>query len=333
MVYVRADGNNKIGMGHMMRCMAIAREIVKKGEKVTFLLADDSPAETLEDAGFSYIVLHTDYTDMESEKESLEKLPLKDTKFLVDSYFVTNTYFQMLKEYGIVFYIDDVAKFDYHVDCVINGNIYGDKLEYNAPLVLGGYRYAPIRSEFLEAREHCTPRNLLITTGGSDPYFLTESILKRLLEDTQLSRESMDVVCGKFSDSYEKLLEMTKDMPSITIHKNVSNMWELMQRAKVAVTAGGTTMTELSAMGIPMVCFSFVDNQDRIVDTFLKEGYVYYGGFYQEKKEILVEEVVASLKELVTKETLRKEYAEKLQKLVDGKGSQRIAEAILKYAR
>lgn len=333
MIYVRADGNNKIGMGHIMRCMAIATEVKKQGEEVTFLLADDTPVEAIENAGFSYVVLNTDYEKMETEETVLEKIVVSKAKFLVDSYFVTNEYFHMLKKYGPVFYIDDVAKFDYEVDCVINGNIYGDRIGYKVPLVLGGYQYAPIKSVFLEAKEKCKPERILITTGGSDPYFLTEAIVNEILKDEVLSKEKIDVVCGKFSDSYETLVNMASDKPDITIHKNVAKMWELMQYAKVAVTAGGTTMTELSAMGVPMVCFSFVDNQDKIVDTFVKAGYTYYGGFYEEKGDTLVKEVCKALKELIVDESLRKEYANKLQTLVDGMGSFRIAKAIIEYKR
>lgn len=333
MIYVRADGNNKIGMGHIMRCMAIAMEVEKQGEKVTFLLADAAPVEAIENAGFSYAVLNTDYENMEEEASIIERYVDAEAKFLVDSYFVTNKYFHMLKKYGPVFYIDDVAKFDYEVDCVINGNIYGDRILYKAPLVLGGYQYAPIKSVFLDAKDKCKPERILITTGGSDPYFLTEAIVKEILKDEVLSNEKIDVVCGKFSESYETLMSMTSDKPEICIHKNVAKMWELMQHTKVAVTAGGTTMTELSAMGVPMVCFSFVDNQDRIVDTFVKDGYTYYGGFYEEKGETLVKEVCVALKELIVNKDLRKEYADKLQTLVDGKGSFRIAKAIIEFKR
>ena len=45
MIYVRADGNGKIGMGHIMRCIAISREVVEMGEEVTFILAGEEARE------------------------------------------------------------------------------------------------------------------------------------------------------------------------------------------------------------------------------------------------------------------------------------------------
>ena len=51
-------------------------------------------------------------------------------------------------------------------------------------------------------------------------------------------------------------------------------MWECMQNAMVAITAGGTTVTELGCMGVPIVCFSFVDNQEKIVKVFYERDYV-----------------------------------------------------------
>ncbi len=333
MIYVRCDGNNKIGMGHMIRCMGIASQIVRMGEKITFFVADDTSAEVVKNAGFVYEVLHTDYQKMEEELLAIKRIVEKDAKFLVDSYYVTNTYFDKLRDLGPVFYVDDVAKFDYRVDGVINGNIYGDEVVYSCEMALLGYDYALVREEFTKARKCVNPTNLLITTGGSDPYFLAEKLLKSLLSDDILSAMDIDVVCGKFSESYESLMEMTKEKDNITIHKDVRDMWRLMQRAKVAITAGGTTMTELCAMGVPMVCFSFVDNQDRIVESFVKKGYTLYGGFYKNLKDDMIEKLLNAAKSLATNEDLRQEYVKKLSRLVDGKGCERIAKSLIEYER
>ena len=59
MIYVRADGNSKIGMGHVMRCIAISNEIKELGGEVTFILADEEVAAQLIGQGFETIVLHT----------------------------------------------------------------------------------------------------------------------------------------------------------------------------------------------------------------------------------------------------------------------------------
>lgn len=331
MLYIRADGNSKIGMGHIMRCVSIAREIERKGKKVTFLIASGEPMDVLEEAQIAYIVLNTDYSDMEAEKNVLHKILKQGDKILVDSYFVTTDYLTYLKQYGEVFYIDDVHSFEYPVDVVINGNIYGDREQYRAQAVLGGCKYSPLRREYQSARLKRKPERILLTTGSSDPYKLTEKIVNAILQDEMLCTQSIDIVCGKFNESFAALKKLEEQYSNIKVYKNVSNMWEMMQSAMLAITAGGTTMTELSCMGVPIVCFSFVDNQDRIVKTFADDGYAHYGGFYMEKKDLLVTELCVAAKELVSDKCLREHYSKKLMELVDGKGCERIADTLIHF--
>lgn len=329
MLYVRADGNSKIGMGHIMRCLSIAKEIAGRGQEIIFLLASEEPAEVLKETGIKYILLQTDYMDMESEKESLSQILKSGDKILVDSYYVTKEYFLFLRQYGKVFYVDDMHFFEYPVDVVINGNIYGDRENYQVKTVLGGCRYSPLRAEYQIARLEKTPRNILITTGSSDPYKITEKVVHHLIDDDSMRGQEIEVICGKFNESYERLKKLEEQYPNIRVYKNVSNMWEHMKNAMLAITAGGTTMTELSCMGVPIVCFSFIENQDKIVRTFVEDDYAYYGGFYKEEGKNLAIKLSKAAKELVNDKKLREYYSEKLMRLVDGKGCQRIADEII----
>ena len=81
------------------------------------------------------------------------------------------------------------------------------------------------------------------------------------------------------------------------------------QNAMLAISAGGTTMTELGCMGVPIVSFSFVDNQDRIVKTFAEDGYAHYGGFWMIEGEELIKNICKAAKQLVVDKKLREEYS------------------------
>ena len=65
-VFIRADGNAKIGAGHMMRCLTIAKTLPQEW-KVIFLCADKNSAGLAEEWGFETLVMHTDYQKMEAE--------------------------------------------------------------------------------------------------------------------------------------------------------------------------------------------------------------------------------------------------------------------------
>ena len=49
MIGIRADANEVVATGHIMRCMTIAGQLKKLGEEVIFFLADDYGISMLEE--------------------------------------------------------------------------------------------------------------------------------------------------------------------------------------------------------------------------------------------------------------------------------------------
>lgn len=337
MIWIRADANSEIGSGHLMRCLSVADRVREQGSEVCFLLADESSVSVLEQRNMPYRVLGSDYRQMEEELPVL--LPLLDSEknpvLLVDSYFVTAGYLNTLKDHAYVVYMDDKNSFPYPVNAVINYNIYGDLLPYGgegwAPGTefLLGTRYVPLRREFTEGGRKVQSRHevreVLITTGGSDKYLLSRRFLEAFLRDEELQNLHYHVVCGAYHPDVEGMKQYCARFPRVTLYHNVQHMSGLMKQCDVAVTATGSTMYELSALGIPLCCFSFVDNQERILDTFVQKGLVIYGGNYLTLGERLFAETVEQLKGFLRNSDLYREHSARLTGLVDGRGAARIA--------
>lgn len=98
MIYIRADGNTAIGMGHVMRCLAVAEAIAKLDcPPLVFLTADEMCYELIEDRGFCVFSLETDYREMLGEMPQLERvLDRRSDLVFVDSYYATNEYYLAL---------------------------------------------------------------------------------------------------------------------------------------------------------------------------------------------------------------------------------------------
>lgn len=228
MVVIRADANSKIGMGHVMRCLSVADALLKRGEEVLFVTADDTPVPLLTKKGIPYRVLHTDYADMEAELPKLwnalselpqglgvpeAALPQRNTFILVDSYYVTEKYLAALKKRITTIYMDDIYAFSYPVDMLINYNIYGEEMGYekdaafaDTKLLLGA-NYVPLREEFsagagyVQSRKalslgaaNVTPAEeggILITTGGSDSFNLAGQLLMEAMKYDALKERSI----------------------------------------------------------------------------------------------------------------------------------------------
>lgn len=343
MIWIRADGNSDIGTGHLMRCLAVARQLQKFGAQVRFLVAGKEAGAFLQKRGQSFHVLHSDYRRMEEELPLLNPLLERERPALVliDSYFVTKDYLKTLGRYAKTAYIDDRCLFSYPVDMVINYNIYASTKEYAEtgsgvqPAFLMGPLYAPLREEFrgvdYEVRKE--PEHVLITTGGSDKYNLSGRILQEALGQERINRLHYHVISGAFNENLPYLEELCENRENVHIHRDVTRMAGLMKECDIAVTAGGSTMYELCAVGLPIICFSFVDNQERIVETFARQGLVCYGGNYLKEKEKLIINVLQWLEKLAWDSKARKVFCERERKLVDGLGAERIAEALLRLKK
>ena len=333
-ILIRADGNAGIGAGHLMRCLTIAEALENKAQ-VGFVCADRDSAELAMSKGFDAYVLGTDYKHMELELPLWEQLfdgNLRNRKILVDSYYVTNVYLEGLQSYGQVILLDDMCKRPWNVDKLINYNAFAtiemyDSLNspYKTQYYAGG-RYIPIRKEFcgkdFQLMEQA--ENILITTGGGD----CDNIAGQILDNIRDTSCTFHVVTGRFNPHYDELLKRSKEYGNVQVYHDVKNMAELMARCDLAVTAGGTTIYELSALGVPFVCFSYAENQEKLTEYIRDRQIAGYSGAYHKDACGTLEGIAKQINELKKNSELRKEYSEKERKLVDGEGAKRIARII-----
>ncbi|MBE5868302.1 MAG: UDP-2,4-diacetamido-2,4,6-trideoxy-beta-L-altropyranose hydrolase [Lachnospiraceae bacterium] len=339
MIWIRADAGENIGSGHIMRCLSVAAALKKAGEEVRFVTANEDACSLLAGAGADCLVLRSAYNKMEEELQVLEPLldRYRPDLLLIDSYYITENYFCSVGKYTKVVYMDDIPRFVYPVDGIINYNIYGESMPYSeqasgkVPVLLLGPSYAPLREQFWENEYEVRSevKHVLITTGGGDRYNLAGKILHEVLGRPQLGGMCFHVVSGMFNPYYDELAKIGAWAPDrVQLYRNLSDMAGLMKDCDVAITAAGSTVYELCAVGVPMLCFSYVDNQELIVEHFKRRQLVAYGGNYLREKEAFAGNVADALTFLAGQEGLRQQYSERQRLLVDGRGAERIAEAL-----
>ena len=334
MIYIRTDMNGTIATGHMMRCLAIADALMKRGEDVCFLLADDNAVPLLRKRGYGYCVLGTNWEDMESELLQLEALIQKRhiSKILVDSYQVTQRYLSWLQARMWTAYIDDVNAFFYPVDGLICYANYWKNFDYEKRYtkteLCMGMDYVPLR----EAFQGCASKkirkqveNILILSGGSDPYDMIRRIVRRISGSIAAR---IDVICGAYYSHYEAVCMEYRQQENIFFHRAVENMEEYMKNADIAISAGGTTLYELCACGTPTISYSMADNQLDNVRQFEADGLITYAG---DAREPLVEEQIALILQQCAKDReWREERSHRMQQMIDGNGAMRIADWLCK---
>lgn len=331
----RADGNSATGMGHLMRCLTIASAI--KG-RVIFVCSKEESAGVVIDRGFEAVVLHTNPHCMEEEIPKWEDLSLrleKPVMILVDSYYVTDTYLTALQKYGTVALLDDCAEHCYPVHMIINYNVFADLEQYKRlykdtkTLLYVGGSFVPLRREFqnstYQIRE--TARDILITTGGGDIDNIGGEILTRLAE--RMPDMQLHLVAGRFHPGKEELKKFAAHRENVYIYEDVTAMASLMEKCDICVTAGGTTIYELSSIGVPLVGFSYAKNQEALPEYLGKNKIAAYGGAWHKDKQSTLNRICEQVEALASSYEKRLEYWKRERLLIDGKGAKRIAALLL----
>ena len=337
LIYIRADGNSRIGAGHLMRCLSIADAVKKLGAGVVFIVADSCSRGMIEERGYRTVCLDSKWSDLNNEIDKMVSLirDEKVDKLVIDSYYVTREYLKRLRELTKIVYIDDLNAFHYPCDTLINYNCYAGKFEYperypKTELLLG-CEYAPLREEFQIARRE-TPKkdveSILITTGGIDPYNSAVKLVKMAKMLAELKSVKFHVVIGQFYLHEEELNHLKSEYAGVVIHKRAHNMARLMLDCDIAVSAGGSTLYELCACGAPTVAFSVADNQLEGVNYF-GGGLMINAGDIRVDEEHCLARILKGICLLTSDYQLRVGLSEKCQRLVDGKGAIRIAEALV----
>lgn len=336
MIFIRADANSQIGAGHIMRCLSIAHEAKKLGIESTFVVADEESLKVLSSYNYPTICLYSKWDQLEEEVNAITTL-IKDLKvkfMIIDSYYITNRYLDAIHQFTQIVYIDDLAELTYPVDFLINYNIYSNATRYPSDIkLLLGCDYVPLRAEFQNIASNIKyiVGDVMISTGGADPYNFAGEILEYILHQTSYSKINFHVIIGKYNKYKNKLLELEKRQTNIILHHNVRNMSDLMVNCDIAITAGGSTLYELCSCGTPSISYSFADNQLLGVKEFNKQDLITYAGDIRLNKNECIGNINKRLLELVNNYNLREEVSLKLRGKVDGLGANRIVTEIIKY--
>lgn len=336
-IYFRTDGNEIIATGHVMRCLSVADACNEMGHEVTFITADNQCSELIHQRGYDSINLLGKWNDLEYELCKLMSLISKHaiSILIIDSYYVTEEYLRKLRGLTKTVYFDDLNAFDYPVNVLINYSIYAKRFvcpsHYLDTKLLLGCDYVPLRMQFKNIGKkeiHKQVQNILITTGGTDNQKMIGELLNVFLNDVFFEHISIHVIMGVFYSNVEELRVLERQSDNITIHCNVVDMAELMVKADVAISAGGSTLYELSACGVPTVVYSIADNQLDNASGFAERGLMEYVGDVRNGIEGCIENIVKATKQYMQCSEKRTMMSHDLQQLVDGLGGMRIVYAL-----
>ena len=240
-------------------------------------------------------------------------------------------------------FIDDLFAGIYDVDMLINYTIYYKLFNYTYACreksiqLLLGTNFVPLRKQFhnLPGKKNIRERdsrhfNILFMCGGGDPFHVLGDILKYGEKCGAIKENNFHLVAGAYHPQISLLKDWERRHENIYLHQNVTDMAGLMQQCDIAVSAAGTTLYECCAVGLPTIFFCMVDNQQHDGLCFSRDALMLYAGDLRFQKEESIQNIFSHISYLKTNSGARYMMGQRLKKLVDGNGANRIAEEIEK---
>lgn len=342
---IRADGHAAIGMGHIMRTLAIAQAWRERGGNVCYLTASALSTGTKNRFAQEGIGVESITARPGSSEDAAQTLAvlekLEASWLLADGYqFKQDFQKEMSGKYPFA-YIDDIADQNfYDVDLLINPNAYADANRYASvskkSRFLLGADYTPLRREFwkyrFRDRSHLKsglPR-VLVTLGGGDIEDATLVILKALELLPPASLEAKVIIGAENPHKHVIAEQIQGSKQSLTLLNSVASMVPWIDWADIAVTAGGSTCWEMVYAGVPCLSVVLADNQREIVHFLEARQCLISLGRYS---QLTPEKAFLALEPLLRGDETRRAMGEKARGLIDGKGAFRIADFMLQDAR
>jgi len=305
-IVFRVDASIKIGIGHVMRCLTLAGALRAEGAQCYFVCREHpgNLIDQIKAQGYQVRSLPFNLGELQLSKAGVGadspthahwlgsdwKTDIRHTVdcigsqlidwLIVDHYALNEHWEKQIRDRcRKIMVIDDLADRIHDCDLLLDQTYGRSEVDYRtlAPVdcrILTGSKYALLRPEFSELREHSLQRRrapklkqLLITMGGIDKDNLTSKVLQALKDSTLPKSCCVNVVMGKHAPWIEEVKEQVRGFPwAVDVKRNVANMAQLMVESDLVIGAAGSTAWERCCLGLPSLMVVLADNQQLIAN-------------------------------------------------------------------
>ena len=333
---IRVDASEKIGVGHVMRCLSMADFFKSKNINTIFLSRSDQIERQIINRGFKIKIL-PELSTIVDELSFIKFLMIeKKIKVILldinnyDTFRDFDTYQLYLKNLRklplFLVSFEDFSDYPYTSDIVIIPYLGAEniKLHHKSDCkYLLGPKYFPLREEFGKVKPVTVKKveMILVTMGGSDSEGITLKVLKAL-GDTELD-VSLKVVIGALAQigdaAVRNVLNSYKGLCSII--RDANNMAELMSGSDIAIINSGLIKYETSAVGLPSIVISNNTYHSKLMNDFSEYGTALHLGPGNEVKNSQISEAVINL---INDYEKRQQMSNSGKSLIDSNGVDRI---------
>lgn len=339
-VLIRCDGYGAIGLGHVVRCLVLARALRRDGADVFFALRESQPGSLLvEQDGFGYQNGARVPDDpggaswlLQLAQEWQAEVVILDVRDDLPSACLE----ELKKRSVLIVTLDDPSERRLLADLAFYPPVpqvrtmdwrgFQGELHTGWEWVLlqERFRNLPSRRE-----RHNEIPQLLLTFGGSDPVGLTLFALD-LLEEISCPFEPWLVLGKAFCHGEDLAKKLACNRREYRILRDVQDMAAVMAAADLALAAGGGTGYELAAVGVPAMHIALTEDHFLACSELEKAGMAICLGRWPEIQK-QTEKVQKIIETWLVDAQKRVTASQRGRAFLDGYGAERTVQAIKTY--
>ncbi len=320
-VLLAPDTQPDVGLGHVSRCSAVAYSLAERDVHCTILVPSGGIQMSASPTRVSIV-------------SDLDPLAIADRNevdlVVIDGYGLPARLTPALRAAGRkVVAIDDNGLANVTPDLVVNPNAHAVASLYAGPSLIGP-SYAMIRDSFKplrnKIRDYELVRSIVICMGGADPQGYSSMALDGALDALVGTEEiKISVILGPMASKateHAVANRLRRQMPLFEILHAPVDFPHRLAGADLAILSGGVVLTEALYLGIPVVALAIAENQRLGLAAWISAGAVV---------EALPERsaVANAVYQLLRDSQRRRQIGDTARALLDGKGADRIAAAII----
>ena len=302
-ILVLCDGGGPLGVGHVIRSLALAEASVAAGHSVVVAghFGGSFVRGQLALAPVEVVQLAATMADGDLQPILDLVRTLRPDVLHVDSYEAPGLLGELVESPGVepgfgilalggqpagnvvLSNMEDGSFGRRPADVVIDPTIGAElspRPDDGSTLLLRGSRYTPIRQRVLDARrsgqadtadtaDDAAARSVLVVMGGTDPVGLAP-VAVTLLAGTGLALDVTVIAVGEIAERVRAAAEGSS--LSLSVLAPVDDLAALMVRKDLVISAAGTSVGELCCLGVPMALVWAVGNQREGYDRVVAAG-------------------------------------------------------------
>lgn len=330
-IVIRADGGTSIGMGHVIRCIALA-DMLKNDFNLAFAIQESKERVIKNIHSVTETILHLPLSDDYNQDAINFSQFLEPTDIVVlDGYNFKTKYQQTIKDKGCkLVVIDDLHNWDHVADAIINHAIGINENVYSkaesTKLYLGS-EYALLRKPFLtastETKKISAVKKVFISMGAADVNNLTQKFIEAIIQVKGI--EEIHLMLGSINPNLASIDELIENNKQIKIIKHfeisAEQLAQLLKICDLAICPASSISLESCAIGIGLISGYTAENQKGILQGLKDKNSIIDLG---DLNAIKSEKIISEIKKIAEMPNQLNELIQNQKILIDGKSPQRL---------